>query len=69
MKHVHDAAVMISLASSWHSSMILWTLLVDLLGNFFTVASGMCQISSDKYLIAIISVGDQSKLCLTYHTA
>ena len=30
--------------------------LVDLLGNFLAVASGMCQISSDKYLITVITM-------------
>ena len=33
--------------------------LVDLLGHFFTVASGMCQVSSDKYFIALVPIGDQ----------
>ena len=51
MKHIHDAAVMISLAFCMALIYDPVYFLVDLLGNFLAVASGMCQISSDKYLI------------------
>src|SRR5699024_1369396 len=35
-------------------------LLIDLLGNFLTVASGMGKISADKHLVAFIAVCDQA---------
>ena len=39
---------------------------IDLSCHFLTVASGMCQITADKYLIVIVAVSDQTDFFQTY---